>query len=312
MSCISPKVVHKGCYSFLSPCGHCSQCIASKVSALSFLVNKDVERVRRSGSGSSFVTLTYNNASIPVSPLGYPTLRKKDSQDFMKRFRIILQRSGFSDPVSFVSCGEYGSDTARPHMHYAIIGCPAPLCESVARKAWQKSRNGLIDVLPMTSGATGYICKYLSKCNPLPDVRKVYEERQIETPFVLHSQRIGYKWIENHCNEIIKDEFCYFDVQSGEKRLFPRAVRQYVESLTGVDPRPFVRDYMASIDTHGMPLDDYNSIRDYFHAREAYLKNIRAGKADYILQHCRLPPLMRSKHNSDYSALAVSALADKS
>lgn len=306
MSCISPKIVHKGSSAFLSPCGHCSQCIASKVSALSFLVNKDVERVRRAGSGSSFITLTYNNNSIPLSDKGYPTLRKKDCQNFMKRFRIILQRSGYNFPVSFLACGEYGSDTARPHLHLAIIGCPVALCESVTRKAWQKSRDGLIDVLPMTSGATGYICKYLSKCNPLPDVRKIYDDRGVEPPFVVHSQRLGFNWIENHVNDIIRDKFQYIDVQSGEKRLFPRAVRQYVESLTGVDPRPYVRDYMASINTHGMPIDDYNSIRDYLHARASYLKNIRAGKADYILQYCRLPPLMRSRGSS----VSVSSLAN--
>lgn len=304
MACISPSLVRQGSSVFLSPCGHCSQCIASKVSALTFLADKEVSKARRLNRGSSFITLTYSEKSLPVSDLGYPTLRRKDSQHFMMRFRTNLLRAGYDYPVKFLSCGEYGSDNGRPHMHFVIIGAPVSLAETITRKSWSKSKYGLIDVLPMTSGAVGYLCKYMSKSNPLPDVKAVYDSRHIECPFVFHSVKLGYDWVVNHVSEIIRDKFTYYDANAGYGRLFPSSVRRLVESLTGVDPRPYVQEYMSKIDTHGMPLDDFNTVRDYLNARKSYLKNVKFGKADYILSNCRLPPLLRSTHDDDFRALA--------
>lgn len=257
------------------------------------MTQKELYQARRDGTGSSFVTLTYNNKSVPVSDLGYLTLRKVDAQNFMKRFRINLQRSGYNYPVKVLYCGEYGSADGRPHLHFYVIGCPTSLCDAVVRKSWDHSSRGLVSVEYPRSNCTGYICKYLSKSHPLPDVKAIYDSRHVETPFVVASQKLGFNWVNHHLDDIIDSKFTYRDVQSGERRLYPKKIRTYVEALTGVDPRPFVREYMDSIDTHGMTLDDWNSVRDYYNARRSYLDNIKHGKADYILSHCRLPPLMR-------------------
>lgn len=295
MGCISPTVVHKGSSAFLSPCGHCSQCIASQVSAYTFLFGKEMCRPIYKASGSSFVTLTYSNKTLPISPSGALTLSVDDLQRFYKRLRINLQRAGYTVPLKHISAGEYGTDSAlpRPHYHCCILGVSPSVAEPAIRRAWSQGYGGLIDVKPLLLSGVGYVCKYLSKSHPFGRVKAEYEARQAQPPFVLQSKQIGVDWIATHLDDIVSSKFTYFDLVSREQKLYPRKVREYVEALTGVDPRPYVDEYMQSIDTHGMTLDDYNSFRDYYHARKSYLQNIKAGKPDYILSNCRLPPLLR-------------------
>lgn len=62
---------------------------------------------------NSFVTLTYDNRHIPE----HASLRKKHLQDFMKRIRFS------SDvPLRYYACGEYGTETKRPHYHICLFG----------------------------------------------------------------------------------------------------------------------------------------------------------------------------------------------
>lgn len=305
MSCISPTIVRIAHGAMLAPCGRCSQCIQSKVSALTFLAQQEVYQARRDNTGSSFVTLTYSNRSLPISDRGQPTLRRRDIQLFCKRLRQHLVERGYKQPLKILYCGEYG-DLGRPHYHLAIIGCPTSLTDAAVRKSWEHGKYGLVDVKPMTDGAVGYICKYMSKTHPRKDVLEVYEANGCEPPFIQHSQKLGYNWIRAHAAEIIQSGYTYLDVRSGDKRLYPRYVRKLVESLTGDDSRPAVKRYMESIPTYGLSLDDCNTVRDYLHARASYLRNIKSGKADYILHNVRLPPNMRGNHDTDYISAAAS------
>ncbi len=74
-----------------------------------------------------FATITYSDFWVPRSNyiasdtgevLEALTLRKRDFQLFMKRLR-----KKFSDQkIRFFACGEYGSETFRPHYHAIIFG----------------------------------------------------------------------------------------------------------------------------------------------------------------------------------------------
>lgn len=61
---------------------------------------------------SSFVTLTYSDANLPVRGM----LRYRDFQLFVKRLR---KRVG---EVRYVMCGEYGELNSRPHYHACLFG----------------------------------------------------------------------------------------------------------------------------------------------------------------------------------------------
>lgn len=109
------------------PCGQCIEC--------------RLQRSRRWADrcmlelgyheSSYFLTLTYDNDHIPKNPLidydtgeiyaENATLVKKDLQDFMKRLRRAYEYKGYDNKLRFFACGEYGSQTLRPHFHIIVF-----------------------------------------------------------------------------------------------------------------------------------------------------------------------------------------------
>ena len=123
--CLNPKIIYKkGRYvndtyrgkkgegyelTTYSKCGSCEICIAEK--ANNWVVRNYYET--RAHKQIAFITLTY--AENPY------ILVKKDMQDFLKRFRIKLDREGLGK-VRFFGCGEYGTLNSRPHKHLIVYG----------------------------------------------------------------------------------------------------------------------------------------------------------------------------------------------
>lgn len=70
---------------------------------------------------NSFVTLTYNDSSIPIqSATGLATLLPVHLQNFLKKLRKQLEPS----KIRFYAVGEYGDETFRPHYHLALFNFP--------------------------------------------------------------------------------------------------------------------------------------------------------------------------------------------
>lgn len=84
-------------------------------------------------SSSCFLTLTYDDAHLPVGG----SLNVRDVQLFMKDLRNALVRSSFVNPssstvssrtrrfdagVRYYMCGEYGKNGLRPHYHFLLFG----------------------------------------------------------------------------------------------------------------------------------------------------------------------------------------------
>lgn len=93
----------------LVPCGQCIGCKLDRSLEWATRISHEASL----HSKSSFVTLTYEDRHLPPNN----SLRKKDVQDFMKRLRF------FSDhPLRYYLCGEYGSESLRPHYHICLFG----------------------------------------------------------------------------------------------------------------------------------------------------------------------------------------------
>lgn len=100
------------------PCGYCLGCRLDHANAWAtriMLESKDHKK-------NCFVTLTYDNNHININK-NHMTLYKKDIQDFIKRLRHHTKLK-----LSYFGCGEYGSQTFRPHAHLILFGyCPNDL-----------------------------------------------------------------------------------------------------------------------------------------------------------------------------------------
>lgn len=96
------------------PCGKCFSC---KCDYSRDWANRMILELQDHNE-AMFLTLTYNDEHLPLSPQGYPTLVKRDVQLFLKRLRKHLGDLR----IRYYLAGEYGSSTHRPHYHAIIYG----------------------------------------------------------------------------------------------------------------------------------------------------------------------------------------------
>lgn len=257
-------------------------CCVAKQSSLEFLAQKELYKVYKSGLGASFVTLTYDNNSVPYVRADSPfmTLQIDDFQKFMKRLRKNVEPLGI--PLKYVACGEYGDKLGRPHYHFALLGLSDAVANDVIQKSWSY---GLYDVGALASGGLRYVIKYMTKSRLTPDIKAFYDSNGIQPPFIVHSQKLGFDWIYSHRYDIVKQKYTF--LSNGKVRLYPKYVRDVVERLTGVDSRPYVSDYLKHVNTHGETLDNYFARVTYMRESDLVKRTLQESKA------CRMPSSFR-------------------
>lgn len=94
------------------PCGKCIGCRRKRL--FDWVIRLGHEQSFH--EHSYFVTLTYNDDTMPKTEAGFPTLRPADMQGFMKRLRNRVGQG-----VRFFGSGEY-SPALRPHLHVILFG----------------------------------------------------------------------------------------------------------------------------------------------------------------------------------------------
>lgn len=119
---------------------------------------------------NAFVTLTYDDEKIPVTPDGLPTLNPKHLQDWLKRIRKVWE----PNKLRFFAVGEYGDTTERPHYHLAMFNYPScsygmsryakrlnccPQCDAV-RDTWGL---GHVFLGTLEDHSASYIAGYVTK-----------------------------------------------------------------------------------------------------------------------------------------------------
>ena len=86
------------------PCGSCVTCRRTQSTFWSHRIQSDIAELEKSGTGSSFVTLTLESDTTPI-------LRKSDLQKFFKR----LRKSCPDYPFKYLAIGYYELNTPRQH-----------------------------------------------------------------------------------------------------------------------------------------------------------------------------------------------------
>ena len=95
------------------PCGKCIGC------KLEFSRQWAMRCVHESQlyDNNCFLTLTYDDGNIPKGG----TLVKSHFQKFMKRLRKFVNKQYPGKRIKYLHCGEYGSESGRPHYHAIIF-----------------------------------------------------------------------------------------------------------------------------------------------------------------------------------------------
>lgn len=204
-----------------------------------------------------------------------------------------LEYHTFNVPIKYIYAGEYGDTLGRPHYHIACIGLTDYQFKQYASDCWS---NGFMQIGSLQQGGLRYVIKYMTKNRRDREVEQYYEANGLEKPFIKHSQRLGYDWIFNHCQEILDNGYCY----GSPKVLYPKAVRNLVEKISGVPQAPYVKAYMDSIDTRGETLDNYLA-RVTYQKEQSNLLNLRMrGNAVLPVLQQRKPVEMREAGNTRY------------
>lgn len=180
------------------PCGKCAACQIRKRKDWTVRLSHEASCYE---DNCCFVTLTYNDDSIPVTCFGkfktddkmldrglgelpLMTLHVKDAQDFIKRLRRHLEyipksarlrnsRDHVTTPIRYYCVGEYGGKYGRPHYHLMIFGWrPSDMEVHSSRDGHLIYRSAQIEKLwkfgfstvePVQGGVAKYCSRYVTK-----------------------------------------------------------------------------------------------------------------------------------------------------
>lgn len=222
------------------PCGKCLGC---RMDYSRQWANRCLMEMQYHES-TMFLTLTYDDAHLPrtftadpgtgevISPAA--TLVPRDFTLFIKRLR-----KRFSDQtLRLFGCGEYGSQTFRPHYHIIVFGLSLSDMEPYKQSqlgdqyftspsldacwtASDGSPKGFIVAAPANWQTCAYVARYILKKQTGADGKRDYKALGIEPPFVRMSRRpgLGYQWFQDHPDAMQYSQINVSTVDGG--RSFP-------------------------------------------------------------------------------------------
>lgn len=182
--CLTPfRIMHKrdNC-SIPVPCGKCPECKRKRITGWIFRLEEELKRA----SSAIVVTLTYDTKHVPITDALYMSLKKEDVQKFFKRMRKAVSKDHPETVIKYYLCGEYGTDTNRPHYHAIIYNLPD---WTYVENAWQLGH--VHYDLEISTAAMAYTTKYMDKPKRIPMHRN--DDRQPE--FSLMSKGLGENYL---------------------------------------------------------------------------------------------------------------------
>lgn len=190
------------------PCGHCIECIRDKSEEYSTRIMLYIKERGMRNYNDAFITLTY-------AELKDNSLHKEELQKFFKR----LRKKGVE--FKYLACGEYGSETLRPHYHFIFIdtkGISQPELMKNLHESWIE---GQINIdWAINEKTINYVARYCDKKLEEELTKNDYEKAGLEAPFILISKGIGKEQLIKQKEKII--ELGYIQKAEGKKGKVPR------------------------------------------------------------------------------------------
>jgi len=219
------------------PCGQCIGCRLERSRQWAMRAMHESQM----HDANSFITLTYNDESLPVNGV----LDYRDFQLFMKRLRKQVPK------VRFYMCGEYGPLHWRPHFHAIIFGYG--FYDRVVYKRMSSGFNiytskflerlwphGFSSVADVSFESAAYIARYCTKKINGDMAGEHYSRVNVETGeiFVLPAEfshmslkpGIGYDWFLKYKADAFPHDYI---IVNGQRVKPPKA---YDRWLSVIDP----------------------------------------------------------------------------
>ena len=180
--CLYPRTIKRVIYGVSQgitiPCGKCVECLSTKRQVWLFRLLQEL----KVSSTCYFVTLTYDDEHITWE-YDRQQLNKRDVQLFLKRLR-----KKYGKGIRYFLCGEYGTNTFRPHYHMLLFNLPeqdnTPSKIKLSKKIESIWQNGHVDIGDTVgANAINYCAKYIMYAHQVED--------RLVKPFILTSRRPG-------------------------------------------------------------------------------------------------------------------------
>lgn len=248
-------------------CGKCPACLMRKRKDMSVRISNEVA----CHDDCCFITLTYNNESVPVahpnhethileltrgiktrSDDGLYTLVPADVQKFIKRLRrhleyIPIKRREYRDhvgkPIRYFCVGEYGSKSHRPHYHLIIFGWkPSDQYIHDLRDGYTINRSPQLEKLwkfgfstcaNVNHGVAKYCARYVTKKYVTSVADELYP--YVVPEFTLQSTRnggIGSLWLEKYSANL---RHGFINIRNGERISKCSIPRYYYDRLRKIN-----------------------------------------------------------------------------
>ena len=254
-------------------CGKCDNCKAARAREWSLRL----EMESKYWKDLCFVTLTYNNDSLPLNivdghlfysdeeiaidpELAYlfcPTHRPEHLCLFLKRLR-----KRYPSKIRYFAVGEYGTRYGRSHIHIIFFGIPfTEDAVHLIEKCWPY---GFVKVTPFFPETCAYVAGYVQK--------KLYgdNKRKFRMPeFMRCSQHLGERWLLDHIS-LFDDEHPYI-VQGKYKYALPRQFRKILVKKGRLSESSLIKtallqldeykDLCKTLDSRGTTLSEFFSHR---------------------------------------------------
>lgn len=211
MRCISPLFIRSSSSREFVPCGKCNFCLSVKREEWTFRLLQEAKQSKT----AAFLTLTYEDGTVPTTSDGLLDLRKRDLQLFQKRLR--KENAKFVPwPVRYYSVGEYGTRTERPHYHSIMFN----VCKDVSARYSDIWSAGMVRVGDVNVASIHYVTKYV--------INRIGDYGGREPPFSLMSKRpgIGSSYLWTHAEWHLDERRNYTNVNGKIGRL-PRYYKDY-------------------------------------------------------------------------------------
>ena len=229
------------------PCGTCLGCKSARATQWAHRCSHEASRTPY----NTFLTLTYDDKHLPTE--GYLDARALTL--FIKRLRQRRTRdsgtirSDSGTNIRYFACGEYGTQTERPHYHALLFNCAFPKTEKVGkdlyatdilRELWPYGDHRFGDATP---AAANYIAQY-----SLKKQRASYKWRDSDGGYMGHAYidedgvehlkpppflrmslkpAIGTEWLKEYATDL---QHGYL-VENGRKFPIPRTYKQKLREL---------------------------------------------------------------------------------
>ena len=186
-----------------------------------------------------FITLTYDEAHLPIyESFKYidedgkvttyendgtwnGTLEPQDMNKFINTIRKYYERQGIKG-IKYFYCGEYGTETKRPHYHLILFGAPLDLeqfydwyVDPKHKKLHWKSHQidkwwnkGMVDIAEVEWNCCAYVARYCMKKLDQENDARVYAEAGKIKEMIRMSRRpgIGMRYYEEHKDHIYETD----------------------------------------------------------------------------------------------------------